>query len=497
MKKIYKIIASISVFLIILFVGVALVVGNTTKKANAGVIIEEKLQVENNITMATNGNNLYIRLSANMGAAAISVGNIYYNNQDYSNYRLGYFQTSSINFEFMHFTLQFVRANLGTTIGLTNGTFVVNYIQNIDDATSDWCYISIDDIINAMKNIDTNGEKIDNYGNEQLYLKGQQGQFFRKLNTISSVNNIYDLENKSFCLLYLSDISGIDTAQMRDEITINWGFINNNDNELYAEYSPTISAQNLQDGDDTIIRLGVPLNNSGSAMDYYDVSQKALLSTIDSSQGGATATAHIYGIYIWRNQNMIEWGLAEFDTTSTPTSGATMNYLTSTTRKYQYQNIDTSTMTCRLSVSSNFNFITIKIIKEFLMDNFITIKNQEQVDVLSVNAVIRQGGFMPAWALYNWARGSHSGFTSGEQYGAAQYQQGQPGYDAIFQAGRQAGLNENIGTQTWFMKIFQGVDAFLNIRIFPNITFGVLLGIPFIISVVWFIIRSFRGGGGS
>lgn len=70
------------------------------------------------------------------------------------------------------------------------------------------------------------------------------------------------------------------------------------------------------------------------------------------------------------------------------------------------------------------------------------------------------------------------------------------GYKRIFQLGKQAGINENIGTQNWFITSFQAVDAFLSIHIFPNITFGILLGIPFVISVAWFIIRMFRGGGG-
>lgn len=70
------------------------------------------------------------------------------------------------------------------------------------------------------------------------------------------------------------------------------------------------------------------------------------------------------------------------------------------------------------------------------------------------------------------------------------------GYQRIFEEGKQAGIDANIGTQNWFIAAFSAVDSFLNIRIFPNITFGVLLGIPFVISIVWFIIRMFRGGGG-
>lgn len=479
MKKIYKIIASISVFLIVLFVGVVLVVGNTNKKANAGVIIDRELVLDNNLTglvlSVNDANDRFVKSETLYAWSSMASTYIQFtmdfNDGSYTTVR---FQGDDL-YEYTTVPEGWHRTKWFYNKNGVHDIFLLTYF----DYNEHCAYIKVPD--SSMPWVQSANVKQCAFGTG--FVATNNRYFYAIKNTIASCTNIYDLENKSFCLLYLSDISGIATEQMRDEITINWGFINGNDNELYAEYSPTISAQNLAEDNDTVIRIGVPQNNTGSSMNYYDISQKALLSTIDSSQGGAIATAHIYGIYVWRNQNMIEWGLAEFDTTSTPTSGASMNYLTSTTRLYQYQNMETSTMTCRLSVSSNFNFITIK--------------NQEQVDVASVNAIIRQGGFMPAWSLYNWARGSHSGFTSGEQYGSAPYQEGNAGYNAIYQAGRQAGLNENIGTQSWFIKIFEGVDSFLNIRIFPNITFGVLLGIPFVISVVWFIIRSFRGGGGS
>jgi hypothetical protein len=225
----------------------------------------------------------------------------------------------------------------------------------------------------------------------------------------------------------------------------------------------------------------MPINAAGDATSYYTIDQSAILSTI--SAGGATATAHIYGIYVWIQQSRIQWGLAEFDTSGLPASGSSMNYITSLTSLYDFTAINTSTMTCRLSISNNFNFITIK--------------NQPILSAYNINTLIQQGGFLPAWAVYNWARGSSAGYTSGEQAGAAPYQPGGTGYQEIFEAGRQAGIAENIGTVNWFVSAFQAVDAMLNIRIFPNITIGYLVGIPFVISVVWFIIRMFRGGGSS
>lgn len=296
--------------------------------------------------------------------------------------------------------------------------------------------------------------------------------------TISNISNIYDLETNSVALIYISDVSGIDSSAYRDEITINWGYINNNDSSQFRIHAPTIQAQRTGD---RVISLAMPINAAGDATSYYSIDQSAILSTI--SEGGATATAHIYGVYVWIQQSRIQWGLAEFDTSGLPASAASMNYITSLTSLYDYTATNTNTMTCRLSISNNFNFITIK--------------NQPILSAYNINTVIQQGGFLPAWAVYNWARGSSAGYTSGEQAGAAPYQPGGAGYQEIYEAGRQAGIAENIGTVNWFVSAFQAVDAMLNIRIFPNITIGYLVGIPFVISVVWFIIRMFRGGGSS
>lgn len=296
--------------------------------------------------------------------------------------------------------------------------------------------------------------------------------------TISNISNIYDLQQNDVVLIYFSDISGLDTTAYRDEITINWGYIYSNDNSQFTVHAPTIGAKRTADN---IISLEMPINAAGDATNYYTIDQTAILSTI--SAGGATATAHIYGVYVWIQQSRIQWGLAEFDTSGLPASAASMNYITSLTSLYDYTATNTETMTCRLSISNNFNFITIK--------------NQPILSAYNINTVIQQGGFLPAWAVYNWARGSSAGYTSGEQAGAAPYQPGGTGYQEIFEAGRQAGIAENIGTVNWFVSAFQAVDAMLNIRIFPNITIGYLVGIPFVISVVWFIIRMFRGGGSS
>lgn len=69
------------------------------------------------------------------------------------------------------------------------------------------------------------------------------------------------------------------------------------------------------------------------------------------------------------------------------------------------------------------------------------------------------------------------------------------GYRQIFQAGYDAGFNEHLSTN-WVITIINTIGTFLEIEFFPGMTFGVILGVPFIISLAWFIIRMFRGGGG-
>lgn len=371
-----------------------------------------------------------------------------------------------------------VNSTLGQNYGLTARQLSVSAsVINVGDYT--YFLLDIKDLKTKLgaANVAYNN-LFNNEDYDYVVQSSSFGHFFQKQNIISSVNNIYDLEQNDLALIYISDISGI-ALSMHDEITINWGYIDSTDNTIYRVHAPAVQAQVLNAQAQTI-RLAVPTNAAGDVLSYYDIDQRSILTTITT--GGATATAHIYGLYVWLQANRIQWGLAEFDTSALPASGASMNYITSMTSLYDYTAINTSTMTCRLSISNNFNFITIK--------------NQNSVDVASVNAVIRQGGFLPAWAVYNWARGSASGYVSGEQAGAAPYQPGNAGYQSIYDEGYRAGVNANVGTVNWFVSAFSAVDAFLSIHIFPNITFGALLGIPFIISVVWFIIRTFRGGGG-
>ena len=77
------------------------------------------------------------------------------------------------------------------------------------------------------------------------------------------------------------------------------------------------------------------------------------------------------------------------------------------------------------------------------------------------------------------------------------------GYFTGFYDGKNEGIQEgiNIGETNqinmgWIQSIFQAMQGFFNIQIFPHVTLGIIVGIPFIISLAWFVIKMFRGGGG-
>lgn len=72
-----------------------------------------------------------------------------------------------------------------------------------------------------------------------------------------------------------------------------------------------------------------------------------------------------------------------------------------------------------------------------------------------------------------------------------------------FNDGKSIGYDEGVSYQAtqqltsdgWIKNIFTGIGSFLAIEIIPNVTIGLIVGIPFIISVAWFVIKMARGGG--
>lgn len=475
-KRFYKIISCIAVFLVCLFAFVGLALGSSQKKVKAGVIIDTLpvLYYSEYLTTANYTTGLYFKTKSNIIQSGVAtVFNVYINNTQNNVFdQRGSISITGINQEFTGITLNYYAFSSAT--GGTGGNLTASgnrYYKIFDD----YIYISMDNIFNDILALGNNQSLLGSY-TIQLRASGVLDEYYKLSSTIAPVDNIYDLQQGDVAIIYISDVSGFDSSNYQPEITINWGYIDSTDNTVYAVYSPTVNV--MKATGDLEIWLNIPTDAGGTVYDSVILNQQALLSTI--TEGGATANANIYAVYVWLLSDRIQWGLLNFNTAGLPASAQSMNYFTSYTTKYDYINNNTGTMTCRLSISNNFNFITIK--------------NQPVFSVNTINTTMRQGGLMPAWALYNWARGSAAGFTSGTQAGAAPYQPGGTGYSEIFQAGYDAGITAQPAA-AWYEAAFSAVDDFLNIHIFPSITFGELFGIPFVITVVWFIIRMFRGGG--
>jgi len=68
------------------------------------------------------------------------------------------------------------------------------------------------------------------------------------------------------------------------------------------------------------------------------------------------------------------------------------------------------------------------------------------------------------------------------------------GYKTGYTNGYITATNQGI-TSNWFTGLFDGISGFLNIHFGP-VSIGQIILIPLSITIVWFIIRQFRGGGG-
>lgn len=68
------------------------------------------------------------------------------------------------------------------------------------------------------------------------------------------------------------------------------------------------------------------------------------------------------------------------------------------------------------------------------------------------------------------------------------------GYTTGYGEGYDQGAIEGVDS-SWLINLFGAIDAFFAIHLFPNLTFGTIFAIPFVLSIAWVIIRILRGGG--
>ncbi len=489
----------IFIFLFILVFGFSILVYKSNNKVKAGVVIESQYYTIQNrgFSETTNGielaNNTYYygitRAQFNAGWDGILMTNLY----DSNNNLLCQIRLKQIAFSFQGVTVGTVNLSsyARNTLGLKAGNWSLSDLplEIVDLGGQEQIYlvISLEKLFTGFRSqgdtIGANGQALDNNNltlSCSTFSFGVGGSLFMKENVIASATNLYDMQQNSICILYLEDISGLNTSDFMEEITIHWGYIDDDNNSIFASYSPTIDIFN--DTTNNVIKLSLPQNASGSASTFKEISQNASFSLGDLYE--STTTANIYAIYIYLQSDAIYWGYLNFDVPQTPAvpSAQSMQYITGSEQVYTFNYANTSNMACRLSISNNVNYITIL--------------NQSTFNISNINTVFRQGGFFPAWSLYNWSRGARLGYQAGYDAGEAPFREGNVGYQAIFDAGYRAGQDDSIDT-TFLVSLFDSVDAFFNIHLFPLITIGEIIGIPFIISVVWFIIRQLRGGGGN
>lgn len=72
------------------------------------------------------------------------------------------------------------------------------------------------------------------------------------------------------------------------------------------------------------------------------------------------------------------------------------------------------------------------------------------------------------------------------------------GYDDAYPLGYDDGKSyqatQQLTSDGWIKNIFTGIGSFLALEILPNVSIGLIVGIPFIITVAWFVLKMARGG---
>lgn len=146
---------------------------------------------------------------------------------------------------------------------------------------------------------------------------------------------------------------------------------------------------------------------------------------------------------------------------------------------------------------------------------------------LTYNAVITTADhYIFNLCSYLYVFDTDFGYAKGVQEGSANYQPGQSGYNTIYNAGKLYGEEQkdnyynsyyggsngvggagytsiyNAGkeagatiTTSWLTTVLNTVVVVFALELLPGIKLGYIIGAPFVISVIWFIIRQFRGGG--
>lgn len=92
-------------------------------------------------------------------------------------------------------------------------------------------------------------------------------------------------------------------------------------------------------------------------------------------------------------------------------------------------------------------------------------------------------------AAEEYSKGLTDGYESGYSEGV------DAGYATGYAEGYASG-GTGVTSLSWIRSIFSSIGVLLAIELLPNVTIGMVVGIPFVLSVVGLIMRLTRGGGG-
>lgn len=93
-------------------------------------------------------------------------------------------------------------------------------------------------------------------------------------------------------------------------------------------------------------------------------------------------------------------------------------------------------------------------------------------------------------ANINYEKGINAVISAPNDYGLYNGQELTQEYNR----GYTDGISESGYSQSWFLGIFTAISSVFSIKLFGDVTLGMIALIPFALSFVWFIIKTFRGG---
>lgn len=218
--------------------------------------------------------------------------------------------------------------------------------------------------------------------------------------------------------------------------------------------------------------------------DSTQVYHKSSVDSISFENGTTTYIFNVEGVgsYFYLSLNVLGNSTSSYDSNNiTIKSVVNAQGLTEETliKDIQQQQIQTVTGTPPRALTK----ITMLCSANYRFDT-------DKITVVCTNTTNPIGYNLGSYDLYNsWVQLDYAdGSTNVEQYNKGY----SVGYDYGLLIGKQTGSNEALSYQGVMAMTFNGMANFLNVEIFPNITLGMMLGLPIVLSVFAIVMKMFK-----